>query len=317
MSARAAAGWALLGLVAGGSELCSNNNAINVDLCTLTCTAGVDCDYHLEPSWAETVARYQEAHRVRDEHVHTRAFTEMIYTAFFTGLGVLCLFLLTTLGIFAFGDKEMSQLHDYIESHMQDADHVDKVSGAKAILEAKAAAMERTGVGKESDEALQDNVGGRIEGRFAHVSGVQEVQHDSLSMKERMNKHRQHDAHVKSMIERAFEAIDVDGSGELNKEELTRLLKTMGEECGDDEMDKVMAKFDPDSSGSVTFAEFRDGWHDDSKLKHAGAISAKGSRSSMADNLNSAEVDQDSQADRIVEASKKNFKKKRKGTDAE
>ena len=69
------------------------------------------------------------------------------------------------------------------------------------------------------------------------------------------------------MIERSFETIDTDHSGELNREELRQLLARMGEACGEAEMDEVMKKFDPDGSGSVTFTEFRDGW----QSKEAGA----------------------------------------------
>jgi len=256
----------------------------------------VDCVYHLEPSWEETVARYQVAHRLRDDDVHQAAWTDMLYVAFFTGLGVLCFFLITTIAIFVFGEKEMGQLHNYIMDHKQDSDHVDEASGATAKLDAKTAATDRVGVGQETDGDLEDFQAQRVEGRFATVSHVQEAMKKETK-EDRKAKKKLHDGHVKSMIERAFEAIDVDGSGELNREELKQLLKQMGEAHGEEEMDKVMLKFDPDGSGSVTFTEFRDGWHADQML-------AKSTRKKVGDG--------DGQGDRVVEASTKKTKRDRK-----
>jgi ribosomal protein L12E/L44/L45/RPP1/RPP2 len=54
-----------------------------------------------------------------------------------------------------------------------------------------------------------------------------------------------------------FDMVDADGSGELDREEVSRLSKDMGAALSDAELDTAMSKMDQDGSGLVDFDEFR------------------------------------------------------------
>jgi Ca2+-binding EF-hand superfamily protein len=57
-------------------------------------------------------------------------------------------------------------------------------------------------------------------------------------------------------LQRQFNAYDMDGSGEIDKNELGQLFKRMGERIKPEELDDLLAKVDDDGSGEVSFQEF-------------------------------------------------------------
>ncbi len=57
-----------------------------------------------------------------------------------------------------------------------------------------------------------------------------------------------------------WKKVDVDGSGELDWDELKQVFKQMGRKMNDVEMDKALSEIDKDGGGEVDFDEFRKWW---------------------------------------------------------
>ena len=57
-------------------------------------------------------------------------------------------------------------------------------------------------------------------------------------------------------LKKAFEAIDEDKNGVISKEELSSLLKGLGDEITDDDVEEMMEAADIDEDGKVQFYEF-------------------------------------------------------------
>ena len=57
-------------------------------------------------------------------------------------------------------------------------------------------------------------------------------------------------------LKTAFEAIDANKDGVVSKEELSALLKGLGEDVGDDVVTEMMNLADTDGDGKVNFDEF-------------------------------------------------------------
>ena len=266
-----------------------------------------DTDYYNEPGWVDTVERYRKIEYDRRNIHQDAAYNDMVPIATYMFFAVPLAFVVVSLLMWYFTGKEASALHDYVISHHQDADWVDEHSGVKSKLEERHEHQGRVGLGQHNEAA--DELGleymGRVEGRFSRASHVQTGQGSEghkETLKEKLEKKKLHAAHVKSHIERAFEAVDTDGSGELTRDELKQLLKNMREPHTDAEIDQLMVKFDPDGSGSIDFNEFRDGWQ--SEYRKANTIAAftgaenvkvfdkvvAGSKKAARDNLKVAET---------------------------
>ena len=54
----------------------------------------------------------------------------------------------------------------------------------------------------------------------------------------------------------AFEALDENKDGFINRDELTKLLKNLGDEINDQVIDEMMKMADTDNDGKVCFTEF-------------------------------------------------------------
>jgi Ca2+-binding EF-hand superfamily protein len=54
-----------------------------------------------------------------------------------------------------------------------------------------------------------------------------------------------------SELRTVFDEIDIDSSGELNRGEIYKLLDSLGRKPTQDQLDKFMARMDPDGSGEV------------------------------------------------------------------
>ena len=57
----------------------------------------------------------------------------------------------------------------------------------------------------------------------------------------------------------AFKVFDVDGSGSITKEELHKIMTTLGEPLTDAEVDEMMKGADKDGSGTIEYKEFVNG----------------------------------------------------------
>jgi hypothetical protein len=55
----------------------------------------------------------------------------------------------------------------------------------------------------------------------------------------------------------AFDAVDVKRRGELEKEDVAKLMREMDKDYTDDELEKMMETLDLNHSGRVTFDEFK------------------------------------------------------------
>jgi Ca2+-binding EF-hand superfamily protein len=69
------------------------------------------------------------------------------------------------------------------------------------------------------------------------------------------------DMHI---LENAFNLIDTDASGMLDRDEMWRLMSLMGNPCNDTEMDSLMDELDADGGGLVDINEFKDYWSEKS-----------------------------------------------------
>ena len=71
-------------------------------------------------------------------------------------------------------------------------------------------------------------------------------------------------AQVESMevrrVRKLFQEIDLDGSGALDRTEVTALIRQMGQSLKKEEVDAAMLAMDADGSGEVDFNEFKDWW---------------------------------------------------------
>lgn len=55
----------------------------------------------------------------------------------------------------------------------------------------------------------------------------------------------------------AFNVFDSDGSGSIDRKELKRLMKKLGQALSDAELDAMMDEVDTDGDGEISFAEFK------------------------------------------------------------
>jgi hypothetical protein len=57
-------------------------------------------------------------------------------------------------------------------------------------------------------------------------------------------------------VQQAFNAVDADGSGLLDRDEIRALLESLGKRPTEADIDDAMAELDADKSGEVDFEEF-------------------------------------------------------------
>ena len=60
----------------------------------------------------------------------------------------------------------------------------------------------------------------------------------------------------KAVLRAAFDMMDADGDGTLDREEVRQLSDSLGRKLNETELDEMMAKMDSDGSGCVDFVEF-------------------------------------------------------------
>lgn len=210
-----------------------------------------DDDYNDAPGWVATVQAYREAEYINRERLQQSAGEDAVQIALVMSIGVVVFFGAMAISVWKVADKDSAKLHAYIQEHHQDAD----------ALEHKRAEHERVGLGQMlSDDAVQYRVEGRFGAAYRTEQEVRSDESDTLTKK--LAKRQQRKKHVASAVERGFVAVDTDNSGELTRNELKEFLVQMKEPHSDEILDRLMANFDPDQSGTVSFEEFRDGWEE-------------------------------------------------------
>jgi len=58
-------------------------------------------------------------------------------------------------------------------------------------------------------------------------------------------------------LKEAFRVFDTDDSGEIDKKELKRLMKKLGQKLSEAELDAMMAEVDTNGDGVISFEEFK------------------------------------------------------------
>lgn len=216
-----------------------------------------DDDYHQVPGWVATVEAYRKVEYARREIRARQAGDDAAHIAIWMSVLTPVVFLAGATAVWLFGSKQDEQLRDYVHMHHQTADEIDKMTGAKAILDARYKSRERAGLGQQA--LAEMDYMAIVEGRFGISSNVERAGGDD-SLEEKIRKKQARFKHVQSLVERSFAAVDTDKSGQLNREEIRQMLKTLELPHGEAELDSVMLEFDPDHSGTVSFKEFQVSW---------------------------------------------------------
>ena len=222
-----------------------------------------DDDYHQQPGWAATVETSRQVEYAKREARLQAAQDDAVRIATWMAILIPVIFVCGTAVVWTVNSKEAAALHNYVQEHHQTADEVDEMTGAKQKLQHKYEGRERAGLGQANSttEEVGLDYTERVDGRFGRASHVStEAASTEDTLEEKIRKKQAREARVLSVVERAFAAVDTDGSGELTRDELRELLKTMDEPHGEQDLDAIMEDFDPDKSGTVSFQEFKTGW---------------------------------------------------------
>jgi calmodulin len=65
------------------------------------------------------------------------------------------------------------------------------------------------------------------------------------------------DADPDKELRDAFAVFDTDGSGSIDRKELKKLMKKLGQALSDGELEAMMDEVDTDGDGEISFAEFK------------------------------------------------------------
>lgn len=65
------------------------------------------------------------------------------------------------------------------------------------------------------------------------------------------------DADPDKELRDAFAVFDTDGSGSIDRRELKKLMKKLGQALSDKELEAMMDEVDTDGDGEISFAEFK------------------------------------------------------------
>jgi len=99
-----------------------------------------------------------------------------------------------------------------------------------------------------SDDDLMDMI------RIVDVNGDNEIDFDEFLVMMTM---RADDRDTDGELLEAFKLFDLDGSGSISREELTTLMKNLGQALTDDEIDAMIDEVDDNRDGEISFEEFK------------------------------------------------------------
>lgn len=72
-----------------------------------------------------------------------------------------------------------------------------------------------------------------------------------------MSANKKNDNDPDKELKDAFNVFDSDGSGTISRSELKKLMKSLGQNLADGELDAMMDEVDTDKSGEIDFKEFK------------------------------------------------------------
>ena len=87
-----------------------------------------------------------------------------------------------------------------------------------------------------------------------------------------MNRMIDHLVERKAVLTKMFSAVDLDGSGEIDMDELNAALITLGLRLSQEELYGIMARLDSDGSGGIDLAEFMEHFRREQKHRFEGHI---------------------------------------------
>ena len=244
------------------------------------------------------LAKYRREARARTDEGRAMAYDDWMLIMPSCGIGVVVLFLATVSLAYYYDDKDQRKLHNYVEAHHQDADTVEEEVGnvekMREMEEARKAAAVRSRhrrgaafpwTNRSRLHEQDDPFGGPVvhkltsadifEGRIADKKKEQERKEHHVGIGDAANllSEFEHEfsaatgldhipgrsQHVKSAIERAFDTVDKDRSGKLNREEFAQAMElSLGVPPSEEDLDKLMQELDPNGDGAVTFKEFKE-----------------------------------------------------------
>ena len=116
--------------------------------------------------------------------------------------------------------------------------------------------QENESVGWERKGFKQEAVLDKIKQKFYESLGANEVHSKLLAGKTNDPK----------KIRAAFDAADTDNNGELDKEELSNLIKQLGVEVFPAYVTALFKTIDKDKSGGISLEEFKEWWNYKNKI---------------------------------------------------
>lgn len=140
----------------------------------------------------------------------------------------------------------LSLTEEQIES-LRCAFELFDTDGSGAISSSELGAVMR----KLGHEPTQDELNDVINEHDADGSGQIEFQEFCVLMAEQMT-----DANKEETLQAAFNTFDKDGSGYISRSELREVMKSLGENLTDEDIDEMMNEADSDGDGTISFAEF-------------------------------------------------------------
>eukprot|EP01051_Picozoa_sp_SAG22_P010043 SAG22_NODE_879_length_6707_cov_14.725787_1_plen_369_part_00 len=89
-----------------------------------------------------------------------------------------------------------------------------------------------------------------ITSNYLPVDGMRSVATDQSLNAKKLHEH----------LRKTFEEVDVDKTGLLNRDEIKKLIQSVGDKMGEKTLDLAMERMDPHGLGGVTFAAFEKWW---------------------------------------------------------
>ena len=90
--------------------------------------------------------------------------------------------------------------------------------------------------------------------RLVDVNGDNEIDFDEFLVMMTM---RSGERDTEAELREAFKLFDLDGSGTISREELSTLMKNLGQALTDEEIDAMIDEVDENLDGEISFEEFQ------------------------------------------------------------
>jgi len=115
---------------------------------------------------------------------------------------------------------------------------------------------------KELQEVLQKiGIEATLEQAQEMIAEVDKDKNGTIELPEFIEMMEKHDAQEEADdiegLQMAFRAFDIDGNGKIDRAELAQVMKNLGQELTDEEIDAMMKEADTDGDGAIDFEEFK------------------------------------------------------------